>query len=70
MFKIEKNVPLPTGPHGNTKYPFASMQVGDSFFADGLPNSARVAAYSAARRHGITLVTKREGTGYRIWRTK
>jgi hypothetical protein len=30
-YRIEKNVPLPTRTHGNTKYPFAQMAVGDSF---------------------------------------
>ncbi len=68
QYKIEKNVPLPT-EHGNTKYPFMQMEVGDSFFADGIPSSARTAAYAHAKRYGITLVSKREANGYRIWRT-
>lgn len=68
QYKIDKDVPLPSAAHGNAKYPFAQLKVGDSFFVEGLPSAARVAAYNSSKRLGITLVSRREGTGYRIWR--
>lgn len=68
-FKIEKNIPIP-GEHGNTKYPFKLLEVGDSFYVEGIPSSARTAAHSYAKRYGVKLVSKREKKGYRIWRTE
>ena len=69
QYKIDKNVPIPTS-HGNLKYPFDKLEVGDSFFVEGIEHPARLAKYCYAKRHGITLVSKREGNGHRIWRTK
>jgi len=72
MFKIEKNVALPK--HARTsKYPFADMDVGDSFAA---PDATRTALYTAAhlwaKRDGAgkKFIVREEGKGARIWRTK
>lgn len=72
-FKIESNVPPPSGDSGRpAKYPWAEMKVGDSFRFDGAPGVRdRISASSRAfakRNAGVAFVTRREGDGYRIWR--
>lgn len=72
MFKIEKNVALPKNAR-ISKYPFADMEVGDSFVA---PNTARTALYTAAyqwtKRNASDnkFIVREEGNDARIWRTK
>lgn len=72
MFKIEKNVALPK--HARTsKYPFADMEVGDSF---ANPDTTRTALYTAAYQwakqdgNGKKFIVREEGKGARIWRIK
>lgn len=68
-YVIEKGIPLPSGGAGRIpKYPFRSMEVGDSFFS--VEKSARVSACQWARREGsgVKFVTAKEGNGLRIWR--
>lgn len=68
--KIESNIPIPeskTGP----KYPFAQMEVGDSFFcasglSDQLRNSLRNNAY---RFKPKSFVIRKVDGGLRVWRT-
>lgn len=76
-FAVEKNIPLPPRSGGKNggramKYPLGEMKVGDSFYAPkSSAKSARAAASSHQRRHkGIEFVSRKEGTGMRIWRTK
>ncbi len=71
-YKIEKNVPLPTPSH---KYPFASMEVGDSFLVTDDPtNRVRSAAqaykaYRGRRQEVIRFKTKTmEDKSIRVWR--
>ena len=85
-FTIEANIPVPARIIGarSSKYPFESMQIGDSFFIpvnpenpkDNINRTARRAASAVnmARKAlpNIKLVTRR-GTangveGYRVWR--
>ncbi len=65
-YKIEKNVPM---GHAKTTYPFADMEVGDSFRVE---IDERKKAASAANMHGSRFnmkfsVRKHEGV-YRCWR--
>ena len=71
MYKIEKNIPIP--PEGYTRrgpYPFARMEVGDSFlvpFADMI--TVRCAAGNYAKKYGAVFWTRFiEGQGVRVWR--
>ena len=70
MIKIDTGVPVKS-PY---KYPFQTMNIGDSFFVPEPTNpmSVRVAAYQYAGRHQIKFVTRllEEGkkTGVRVWR--
>lgn len=66
--KIEKNIPI--SEHGNRKYPFREMEVGDSFFVpDCKPSKINGPAQGFMRRNPeVKFTIRREGTGYRCWR--
>ncbi len=73
--QIEKNVPLPGSGAGRpSKYPFADMEVGDSFLVAEGPSSghlgynARNAAKNFGVRHGMKFSVKQTEGGVRIWR--
>lgn len=71
QFKIESNIPIPGKLHA--KYPFASMKVGDSFYAAGCLKPARRSSLSSccvafAKRNKVKFTTRREGDGVRVWR--
>lgn len=76
MFKIEKDVPLPTtvGKGGTSKYPFRQMEVGDSFRVEGpvtagQRNSISHCAASVGKRTGRMFTTRLQPDGsVRIWR--
>lgn len=72
MFKIDKDIPLPAHGHGgnrHSKYPFAQMSVGDSFFAPATSKAVHAAATNFAKRNpGFKFTTRKEGDGTRIWR--
>lgn len=67
-YVIEKNVPITKTIE--SKFPFAQMEVGDSFF---VPSKEAANLRSAATRHsrqlGFTFTTKKCDGGVRIWRT-
>lgn len=76
-YKIEKGLPIPQSPTGikTHEYPFADMEVGDSFFVEdiGKRSSVSSAAVSFAGRqagYGKTFRAsiRRDGTGLRVWR--
>jgi len=71
-YKIEKDVPLPEAYQGGRKtiYPYASMEVGDSFFVPNTTQrqiSGSVQTYQ--KLHGVKFATRKDGDGVRIWRT-
>lgn len=74
MYTIETDVPLPVS-RGNI-YPFKDMEVGDSFFVEGLGEAPqrklRSAIFKARKRLGwqFTLGKDPKRAGYRIWRTE
>lgn len=66
--EIAKGIPTPT--RGRAKYPFRSMQLGDSFFA---PRATVIGLHGCARRHRPMRFTCRtvveQGVpGVRVWR--
>ena len=71
--KIEKGRPIPKRGRRRTRYPFADMRVGDSFYAPG-KTAAQMSAYKgqAKRTHGFEFraVTRAENgvEGCRVWR--
>jgi len=71
MHEINKNVPIPPpsrGPGASSKYPFAKMEVGDSFLADVSPSKVSSSARAWAKRKGGRFVTRIEGDHVRVWR--
>jgi hypothetical protein len=72
-FKIEKNIPLsPSGSGRATLYPFAALDVGDSFL---VPNADRrtqqklsTCGQYHARRRGLKFATRSVDGGVRVWR--
>lgn len=70
---IDKNVPIPTKADRTTKYPWADMEIGDSFFVPKA-NKNTIASTSAAAsvkyRHSYKTVEVVQGRtkGVRVWR--
>lgn len=64
---IDHDIPPP--PSRN-KYPWRSLEIGDSFHIKcGTEEGARAQAYNAAKRYGIVVRTCCEpGGGCRVWR--
>jgi hypothetical protein len=67
---IDERVPIPPKPA--PIYPWKQMNVGDSFFVE-CSNIRRYVnfhstASRAAKRNGIKLTLRREGSGIRVWR--
>ena len=72
-FKVEKGVPLSPKAGGRRSfYPWADMEVGDSFIAG--PYSAKFqksvinSAALQRRRHGRSFTTRKDGDNLRVWR--
>jgi hypothetical protein len=73
MYKVEKNVPIP--PKGRTigpyKYPFAYMEVGDSFFVkNGNPKRISVSCRGYTIRKSGKFCCRTVPGGVRVWRTE
>jgi hypothetical protein len=65
--EVDKTVPL---PEGKKRYPYASMEVGDSFFVDsGKLQVVCNANYRASKRLGMQFIARKEPEGVRVWRT-
>ena len=79
VIKVDKDIPLPYATRRGAyfKYPWSSMDVGDSFYVDGVPTATGAVCnfastvYHHNRTHPKTKFTcRREGSGFRVWRTK
>lgn len=70
--KIEKGIPVPETRGVLAKYPFSSMEVGDSFFVaasdTGDLSHVRSAASWNAKRHEMKFCTRTVDGGVRVWR--
>jgi hypothetical protein len=72
-FKIEKGVPLPLPrrPRRLAKYPFANLQVGDSFLVPGFSKNGQISGSLAnwAKAHPEwRFATRKVEGGLRVWR--
>ena len=69
---IEKGVPIQRRRIDMEVYPFADMEIGDSFLAtkenSENPHAIRSAAYEAGKRFGRKYVTRSVEGGIRVWR--
>jgi hypothetical protein len=71
--KLEKGIPLPRKNEKSNKYPWDTMDIGDSFvFPDpSSPNTPYTAASQTNRRHtDKKFVVRKTDEGYRCWRVK
>ena len=64
--RIDHGIPLPP----RTRWPWESMEVGDSFKVDTPPAEFRGGVYGSAKNYGIQVATRAEGNGVRVWRVK
>lgn len=72
-FVIEKNVPMPYAGNGApTKYPWADMEIGDSFFVPDVPKTFNiykcVVQFNERHKKSIVVKQRRESNGVRVWR--
>jgi hypothetical protein len=65
-FKIDNDVPIPE-PRGASKYPFRSMEVGDSFLAED-KRAGAAASFFARRNKEYRFACRSVPGGLRIWR--
>lgn len=67
---LEKGIPLPTGNARVARYPFATMEVGDSFLVSGSSKQlARSHALNYKKLHpGWNYRTRTTSEGMRVWR--
>lgn len=73
-YKIEKSVPVGGKGYqynGPRKYPFPSMEVGDSIFVPDQASSGTAAnsAHAYGLKHGLRFASRSVEGGVRIWRT-
>ena len=66
---IEKNVPLSPRSSHRLKYPWAEMQIGDSFFVTGVnQKSMAMTAKYQTEKTGKTYLARTVDGGVRVWR--
>jgi len=76
MFEIDFNVPIPSPKAVVTKYPFAIMKIGDSFFVPNKTASEVSPHFARARRRlpgtkfACRTVVENGVKGVRVWRVK
>ena len=72
MLNIDKSGTVPTPPENSrAKYPFSSMEVGDSFLIPPeLVSKVRIACHTYAHRTGKKFSVRMDGAGHRCWRLK
>lgn len=69
MIKIDKGMPMPRFRDRRVKYPWADMEVGDSFYTSTSPPSISSARASAQRTFaGRRFTIVKEGEGSRVRR--
>lgn len=69
VYIIEKGIPIQKSRIATSIYPFAQMEVGDSFLIPCGPKSARQNAIAAVERLGMDAVTRKQLDGsIRVWR--
>lgn len=72
-FHIEKGIPVPkmTGAGRKTKYPFESMEVGDSFFIkDTKVKTISRTCCQHGKRLSRKFASRTVDGGVRVWRTE
>jgi hypothetical protein len=70
MYKVETGYAVPVLRSSGGKYPFKTMQVGESFFVEGEENAKRMhsTVYNYGVRYGKKFVARKVEGGVRVWR--
>lgn len=70
MYQIEKSIPIPPAAGRTSQYPYALMEVGDSFFVPRTKEKSVGVSTSHARNKfpGRKFATRRVDNGVRVWR--
>ena len=74
MIAVDKNVPIPPRERGweggqAPKYPWATMEIGDSFYVPGATQKNMSGPiFHAMQRTGRKFISRKEGDGVRVWR--
>ena len=68
MIKAEANIEIP--PHGNTKYPWRTMGIGESFLMKGLDSAGSRVTTANKTYKPKKYISKKVKNGVRIWRVK
>lgn len=67
MIKIDKGVPIPE----TCTYPVSLLEVGDSFWVAGNKrNSVMAITARVSRRSNKRFISRKDGDGFRFWRTE
>lgn len=68
MIELTKEIPVPE-PRIRNAYPYKAMEVGDSFFIEGVKMQIVLNNnYRTGKRLGMQFIARREGDGVRVWR--
>lgn len=74
MIPIDKGIPIPTRCRGRAGrrllFPFADMEIGDSFFVAGAASSVESAASRYGQKLGRKFTARYVDGGVRVWRIK
>lgn len=63
--KVTKRIPPPVP---RNKYPLKTMKVGESFYMEGYTYDRQRMMANLAKKAGIRVTSRKEGTGLRVWR--
>ncbi len=72
MIEIDRNVPMPAKPHAGGRpsiYPWAELEIGDSFFVPD-KKSSNCGAWMAGKLLGRKFSARTVDGGVRVWRIK
>jgi hypothetical protein len=71
--EIDKNIPIPkTGSGSSTlvKYPYDKLNIGDSYFCESISGVSCARMWAKNNKKNIKFTQRKEGIGFRVWRTK
>ena len=68
MIKAQSNINIP--PHGNTKYPWRTMGVGESFLIKGVASAGSRVSEANKTYVPKEYISKKVKNGVRVWRIR
>lgn len=69
MFEVETGIPIPAQHHANQRYPWHTLNVGESFFVpNGKLKSIQICASKMKAKTGHRYLVRPVDGGVRAWR--